>query len=126
MQGGTSGIGFEISKQLGLHGCTVFVMGRRREVADGAAKALSDIGIDAYAIQGMRSLPAARIQEERLNGVSYCWSRGCAKPRVRAERLADCSAAGPWPAHLGQLRCWQLPGSCRVTEDQGFPDRSRH
>jgi len=50
--GGTSGIGFEISKQLGLHGCTVFVMGRRREVADGAAKALSDIGIDAYAIQG--------------------------------------------------------------------------
>lgn len=43
--GGASGIGFEITRQLGLHGASVAIMGRRRQVLDAAVSALSDEGI---------------------------------------------------------------------------------
>jgi NAD(P)-dependent dehydrogenase (short-subunit alcohol dehydrogenase family) len=43
--GGGSGIGFEITRQLGLHGASVAVMGRRRQVLDAAVLALSKEGI---------------------------------------------------------------------------------
>ena len=45
--GGTSGIGFEIARQLGLHGATITVMGRREPVAASASAALRAEGIDA-------------------------------------------------------------------------------
>ena len=45
--GGTSGIGFEIARQLGLHGATITVMGRREQVAASASVALRAEGIDA-------------------------------------------------------------------------------
>jgi len=45
--GGTSGIGYEIARQLGLHGAAVTVMGRREAVAASASAALRAEGIDA-------------------------------------------------------------------------------
>ena len=44
--GGTSGIGFEIARQLGLHGATITVMGRREPVAASASAALRAEGND--------------------------------------------------------------------------------
>lgn len=45
LTGGGSGIGFEISRQLGLHGASVAVMGRRKHVLDSAVAALHLHGI---------------------------------------------------------------------------------
>ncbi|KAJ4754860.1 hypothetical protein LUZ62_089265 [Rhynchospora pubera] len=50
--GGGSGIGFEITRQLGLHGASVAVMGRRRQVLDAAVSALSNEGIKAIGLEG--------------------------------------------------------------------------
>ena len=52
MTGGTSGIGFEIARQLGLHGAAVTLMGRRQTVAQGAAESLRKQGIFAQAVVG--------------------------------------------------------------------------
>ena len=43
--GGGSGIGFEISAQLGKHGAQVAIMGRRKPVLDSAVSALRLDGI---------------------------------------------------------------------------------
>lgn len=50
--GGSSGIGFEISRQLGLHGAAVGIMGRRQEVLDNAANALKQDGIRVVGVRG--------------------------------------------------------------------------
>ncbi|KAF3325735.1 peroxisomal 2,4-dienoyl-CoA reductase [Carex littledalei] len=50
--GGGSGIGFEITRQLGLHGASVAIMGRRRQVLDAAVSALSKEGIKAIGLEG--------------------------------------------------------------------------
>uniref|UniRef100_A0A6V7PUR3 2,4-dienoyl-CoA reductase [(3E)-enoyl-CoA-producing] n=1 Tax=Ananas comosus var. bracteatus TaxID=296719 RepID=A0A6V7PUR3_ANACO len=50
--GGGSGIGFEISAQLGRHGTAVAVMGRRRPVLVAAVSALRDQGIRAIGLEG--------------------------------------------------------------------------
>lgn len=43
--GGASGIGFEISTQLGKHGASVALMGRRKNVVDSAVDVLRSLGI---------------------------------------------------------------------------------
>ena len=43
--GGGSGIGYEISLQLGKHGASVAIMGRRKHVLDSAVAALHSHGI---------------------------------------------------------------------------------
>ena len=43
--GGASGIGYEISTQLGKHGASVALMGRRKHVVDSAVDALRSLGI---------------------------------------------------------------------------------
>ncbi|KAH0455166.1 hypothetical protein IEQ34_015198 [Dendrobium chrysotoxum] len=50
--GGGSGIGFEISTQLGKHGAAVAIMGRRRSILDTAVGALRSQGIRAIGFQG--------------------------------------------------------------------------
>ncbi|KAK3432540.1 peroxisomal 2,4-dienoyl-CoA reductase [Eucalyptus grandis] len=52
LTGGGSGIGFEISRQLGLHGASVAVMGRRKNVLDSAVAALHLHGIPAIGVEG--------------------------------------------------------------------------
>lgn len=55
--GGSSGIGLEICRQLGKHGCSVVMMGRRAEVLSSAEKALTDEGIRAFGVQGDVRIP---------------------------------------------------------------------
>ncbi|KAJ6849313.1 peroxisomal 2,4-dienoyl-CoA reductase-like [Iris pallida] len=50
--GGGSGIGFEISTQLGSHGAAVAIMGRRRRVLDDAVADLRSKGIMAIGLEG--------------------------------------------------------------------------
>lgn len=50
--GGSSGIGLEISRQLGKHGCSVVMMGRRSDVLKAAETTLTDEGIKAFGVQG--------------------------------------------------------------------------
>lgn len=55
--GGSSGIGLEICRQLGKHGCSVAMMGRRAEVLRLAEKMLADEGIQAFGVQGDVRIP---------------------------------------------------------------------
>ncbi|XP_022762633.1 peroxisomal 2,4-dienoyl-CoA reductase-like isoform X1 [Durio zibethinus] len=50
--GGGSGIGYEISLQLGKHCASVAIMGRRKHVLDSAVAALHSHGIPAVGIEG--------------------------------------------------------------------------
>mmetsp|Transcript_27681 Transcript_27681/g.71227 ORF Transcript_27681/g.71227 Transcript_27681/m.71227 type:complete len:300 (-) Transcript_27681:168-1067(-) len=50
--GGTSGIGLEIARQLGLHGARVALMGRRQSVLDEAVSELAAQGITVAGFQG--------------------------------------------------------------------------
>lgn len=50
--GGTSGIGFEIARQLGHHGAAIAVSGRRQNVLDSAVEAFRKEGIRAHGLQG--------------------------------------------------------------------------
>ena len=55
--GGSSGIGLEICRQLGKHGCSVVMMGRRAEVLQSAEKMLTEEGARAFGIQGDVRIP---------------------------------------------------------------------
>lgn len=52
ISGGGSGIGFEIARQLGLHGARVCLMGRRAPVLEAAVAELRKDGIEAVFAQG--------------------------------------------------------------------------
>ncbi|KAF9587616.1 hypothetical protein IFM89_004448 [Coptis chinensis] len=63
--GGGSGIGFEISTQLGKHGAFVAIMGRRRNVLDSAVSQLQAQGIKAIGLEGdvRKNEDATRVVE---------------------------------------------------------------
>ncbi|KAL3146836.1 hypothetical protein ABBQ38_014810 [Trebouxia sp. C0009 RCD-2024] len=50
--GGGSGIGYEIARQLGLHGAKVAIMGRRQQVIQDSAEKLQSEGVEAIGVQG--------------------------------------------------------------------------
>lgn len=50
--GGGSGIGLEITRQLGLHGASVVISGRREQVLRDACTALGAEGVTAHFVQG--------------------------------------------------------------------------
>ncbi|GMP71115.1 hypothetical protein CsSME_00029657 [Camellia sinensis var. sinensis] len=52
LTGGGSGIGYEISTQLGKHGASIAIMGRRKNVLDSAVSALRSLGIQAIGLEG--------------------------------------------------------------------------
>jgi len=52
--GGGSGIGLEISRQLGLHGSSVVISGRRVEVLQEACKSLRKEGIKIHYVKVRR------------------------------------------------------------------------
>ncbi|CAN1157854.1 Peroxisomal 2,4-dienoyl-CoA reductase [(3E)-enoyl-CoA-producing] [Linum perenne] len=63
--GGGSGIGFEISTQLGKHSASIAIMGRRRSVLDAAVSTLRSHGIQAVGFEGDVRKPedAKRVME---------------------------------------------------------------
>lgn len=66
--GGGSGIGLEITKQLGLHGSAVVIMGRREEVLKGAVDELEKLGIKAAFVRGdvRKTEDCKRVVEETV------------------------------------------------------------
>ena len=58
--GGGSGIGLEITRQLGLHGAKVVISGRREAVLKEACRQLGAEGIDAHFVQVRRRRPPPR------------------------------------------------------------------
>lgn len=68
LTGGGSGIGYEISLQLGKHGASVAIMGRRRNVLDSAVSALRSQHIHAIGVEGDVRKPedAVRVLEETI------------------------------------------------------------
>lgn len=50
--GGGSGIGLEIARQLGLHGATVVIMGRREAVLSSAVEWLTGVGVKCGRVSG--------------------------------------------------------------------------
>ncbi|KAL2326088.1 hypothetical protein Fmac_025146 [Flemingia macrophylla] len=63
--GGASGIGFEITTQLGKHGASVALMGRRKQVLQSAVSVLESLAIPAAGFEGdvRKQEDAARVLE---------------------------------------------------------------
>ncbi|GIL69476.1 hypothetical protein Vretimale_13591 [Volvox reticuliferus] len=72
--GGSSGIGFEIARQLGLHGARVAVSGRRQDVLDTAVAALGADGITAVGLQG--DVRSAASCEAWIDSLKQRWGPG--------------------------------------------------
>lgn len=68
LTGGASGIGFEISRQLGIHGASIAVMGRRKSVLDSAVSSFQSLGIPAVGFEGdvRRQEDAKRVVESTV------------------------------------------------------------
>ncbi|KAB1222074.1 Peroxisomal 2,4-dienoyl-CoA reductase [Morella rubra] len=68
LTGGGSGIGYEISYQLGLHGASVAIMGRRQNILESAVASLQSHGIPAIGLEGdvRKREDASRIVESTV------------------------------------------------------------
>lgn len=80
--GGGSGIGLEITRQLGLHGAAVFILGRRSAVLEESCAALRKEGIRAAYQQA-----DVRKPEDCEGGVA-----GCVAAFGRLDILVNCAA----------------------------------
>jgi len=91
--GGSSGIGFELARQLGAKGARLVLTGRRPAALDAAVATLRDIGHEAYGVAGDVTDGAARahlLQEavRLLGGIDILVNNAGG---VRAGRLEDIS-----------------------------------
>lgn len=84
-----SGSGFEIVRQLGLHGAKVWIMGRRPEPIAASVSALKDEGIDAHGSPG----------DVRKFGDCTRVVNACVSHHGHLDVLVNC-AAGKY------ARCW--------------------
>lgn len=80
--GGSSGIGYEIAKQLGLHGARVGIAGRRKDVLDAACTTLREAGVTVMGLQG--DVRSSQSCEE--------WVAALAKEWGRLDILINCAA----------------------------------
>jgi peroxisomal 2,4-dienoyl-CoA reductase len=69
--GGSSGIGLEICRQLGKHGCSVVMMGRRAEILQSAEKMLMEEGVRALGVQGDVRIPEDGIRAVKSTVEKY-------------------------------------------------------
>lgn len=90
--GGSSGIGLEISRQLGLHGCSVVITGRRQAVLDGAVAELGASGVRALGMQG----------DVRSSEACERWVAATQQQLGRLDILVNC-AAGNFLANAAEL-----------------------
>ncbi|GLI62686.1 hypothetical protein VaNZ11_005362 [Volvox africanus] len=72
--GGSSGIGLEIARQLGIHGARVAISGRRQDVLDTAVAALGADGITAIGLQG--DVRSAASCEAWIASLEQRWGPG--------------------------------------------------
>ncbi|KAE7995937.1 hypothetical protein FH972_000694 [Carpinus fangiana] len=68
LTGGGSGIGYEISYQLGRHGASIAIMGRRSQVLQAAVDSLQSHGIPAIGLEGdvRKRKDAIRVLESTI------------------------------------------------------------
>ncbi|XP_062162676.1 peroxisomal 2,4-dienoyl-CoA reductase [(3E)-enoyl-CoA-producing]-like [Alnus glutinosa] len=68
LTGGASGIGYEISHQLGKHGASIAIMGRRSHVLEAAVDSLQSHGIPAIGLEGdvRKREDAVRVLESTI------------------------------------------------------------
>ncbi|KAJ9564877.1 hypothetical protein OSB04_000843 [Centaurea solstitialis] len=68
LTGGGSGIGYEIGAEMGKHGASIAIMGRRKNVLHSAVSALQSLGIHAIGIEGdvRKREDAARVIEATI------------------------------------------------------------
>ena len=91
-EGGGSGIGFEIARQLGLHGAKVIIMGRRERFLADACTLLKQEGVDCHYFSG-----DVRSFDSCSSCVQACVQRfGCLSILVNA-------AAGNFLANASEL-----------------------
>lgn len=92
--GGSSGIGFEIARQIGLHGANVVISGRRKSVLETSSEALAKDGISVHFVQGdVRSYADCERMvsgaEERFGGLNILINAAAGNFLVPAEKLSS-------------------------------------
>ncbi|KAI8114553.1 hypothetical protein M9434_002675 [Picochlorum sp. BPE23] len=122
--GGGSGIGFEIAKQLGLHGATITISGRRSNVLESACDTLRGLGIDAMFVQGdvRKYSDCQRMVEEthaKCHRIDVLVNCAAGNFLAAAEQLSsngfrtvmDIDALGTFNASRAALTCLKASGS---------------
>jgi peroxisomal 2,4-dienoyl-CoA reductase len=112
-----------MSRQLGLHGCKVVIMGRRQNVLDDAIQAMSKEGIEAAAFQGdvrndSDASNAVKFVRERFGGLDTLVNGAAGNFLANAAELAPkvtaiCILSSP-TACISNALCFLLTRDMRT------------